>query len=633
MWQHLLVGKAIWTLRDIPTTHLWSWPTYGALDVNASWGFRALIWPFWKLGGIWGLYVWRWIATLGAFAILLAASRRMGAKGLIPFLVMVVCALTWRYRANIRPETLVAVLFALQIWILETRRSGGPDRSVWLVPIAWLWANSHISYHFGFAMLGIHLVNDVVRGFRDGDEDGPKPATRRLALVTLAAAVMSFVNPWTWRALWQPFEYILHGRHDLVLQTVTELRPLFDVWTTRITSGLPILLIVWPLMIVVRMRRRGLDLVELMVCVLYTALTISAIRFAGFYALAAAPYVSRDVDEWIRDRRWPVWSANTQVRAGLVAALCVVACLPEWNRPGLPLGVGHNESRFPVRACDFIIEHDIGGQGFNQFYLGGYMLWRFWPDRERLPFMDIHQSGTREDRRRYARVFTDPYGWGEADKHYQFDYALLDVSESQITGDQSIDALDADTNFVMVFRDDAAALYVKRFGRHAETAERVGYWYVPGGARLMPGFTRFCMADSAFRVGSRRELNRQIVESPRNARAKELLANIELMDRRYGEARFLLEDALELDPNAAVYERLGVIALLDDNPAEALRLFETARARGQGTSQLDRRLGMACEAVGDRAMARIHYENALERDPGNAELLEALRRLGARASR
>jgi hypothetical protein len=630
MWQHLLVGKAIWTLRHIPATNLWSWPTYGAPDVNASWGFRALIWPVWKLGGIWGLYVWRWATTLGAFAILLAASRRMGSKGLTPFLVLVVCALTWRYRANIRPETLVAVLFALQIWILETRRWGGPDRSLWLIPIAWVWANVHISYPFGFAMLGIHLVNDGLRAARDGGGEAYRPSFKRLGLVTLAAAAISFANPWGWRALWQPFAYLFYGRHELILQTVTELQPLSGAWTTRIRSGLPFLLVLWPLLMVLRIRRRGLDLVEILVCVLYTVLTLSAIRFAGFYALAAAPYLSRDLDEWVRARSWPRWSANDYARAGLVAVLCISACIPEWNRPGLPLGVGYDESHYPVRACDFMIEHDIGGRGFNQFYLGGYMLWRFWPDRERLPFMDVHQSGTQEDHRRYTRVFTDPYGWGEVDKYYHFDYALLDASESEVTGDQSLEVLDVDTNFVMVFRDDAAALYVKREGRNAEIAKQFGYWYVPGGDELIRRFTVLCATDSSFREGARSELDRQIAASPLNARAKTLLANIDIMEARYAQARSLLEDALQSNPRAAVHERLGLIALMQDRPGEAVRLLEIAQERGQGTARLDRRLALAYAAAGDYSMAKIYCERALESEPDDPELLEALRQLGGR---
>ena len=36
MWQHLLVGKVIWTTHSIPHTQLWTWPTHGAPDVQAD---------------------------------------------------------------------------------------------------------------------------------------------------------------------------------------------------------------------------------------------------------------------------------------------------------------------------------------------------------------------------------------------------------------------------------------------------------------------------------------------------------------------------------------------------------------------------------------------------------------------
>src|SRR5688572_1838005 len=32
-WQHLAVGRALWTTHTIPHTQVWSWPTYGAPDV------------------------------------------------------------------------------------------------------------------------------------------------------------------------------------------------------------------------------------------------------------------------------------------------------------------------------------------------------------------------------------------------------------------------------------------------------------------------------------------------------------------------------------------------------------------------------------------------------------------------
>ena len=36
---------------------------------------------------------------------------------------------------------------------------------------------------------------------------------------------------------------------------------------------------------------------------------------------------------------------------------------------------------------DFMLAEGIRGRGLNHFYYGPYQLYRFWPERDRLPFM------------------------------------------------------------------------------------------------------------------------------------------------------------------------------------------------------------------------------------------------------
>ena len=124
-WQHLLVGKAIWQLGRIPQEHLWTWPSYGQREVLPSWGFRWLLWPFYSIAGGLGLQAWRWLTTLAAYAAALVAARTLGARGLTPLLVISLAALSYRTRAQVRPETLVAVLLAVELMLLERRRVRG----------------------------------------------------------------------------------------------------------------------------------------------------------------------------------------------------------------------------------------------------------------------------------------------------------------------------------------------------------------------------------------------------------------------------------------------------------------------------------------------------------------------------
>src|SRR5437870_5045544 len=51
-WQHLLVGRVIAQTRHVPSVNLWTWPTHGAPDIDWSWGFELLLYPFWAVGGV-----------------------------------------------------------------------------------------------------------------------------------------------------------------------------------------------------------------------------------------------------------------------------------------------------------------------------------------------------------------------------------------------------------------------------------------------------------------------------------------------------------------------------------------------------------------------------------------------------
>ncbi len=656
-WQHLAVGRAIWTLQRVPTTQLWTWPTYGARDVNSSWGFETLIWPVWQAGGAWGLFEWRWATTLAVFGLTFATARRLGARGFSVLLVLVLCSLSYRQRSQVRPETLASVWFALAIWLLEGRRQAGAlatvagaaarrplDRALWLGPLLWAWVNTHLSYPLGFALLGAHLVDAHVarRGAartRAADtgahatgkagRDAPRTTEGRtpasgLWLAGLLALALAFMNPFGWRALSQPFEYFFIERNDPIFRIVTELQPL-DL-RLNLRNGLPLILFGWPLLVLWRAARKRVDLVEVLLLA-FIPLAFSAQRFLGFTLVAAAPYLTRDLDEWVRARRRPAWTAPAWSRAGLAAAACVLAGIAEWRRADLPLGIGLKLVEYPVAACDFMAREGVKGRGFNHFFLGGYMLHRFWPDRERLPFMDIHQAGTREDRDTYAFALAHEQAWHDLDRRRRFDYALL--RRTPYPGDQMVEWLDADSAFALVFKDDAAALYVRRDGPLAALARRRAYLVMPAGTGRLASLGAAAMRDSLQRAKVTAELEREARESPFHALALGRLGSLELAMGDLARARDHLRGALAVDPRAPrAHERLGLIALAEGQPRDALAAFETERRLNGAFPRDEFQIGRAWQAFGDLARARRHYAREVERDPGNAEARDSLARAG-----
>lgn len=566
LWQHLAVGREIWRSGGVPAIHLWSWPTYGLTEVLPSWGFRALLWPFWNAGGVGGGFVWRWLTTLAAFALLLAAARRMGARGFAPLVVMAWAALPYAQRSQLRPETLASVLFAAQLWIHESRRAeDGADHTRWLPLIALLWANVHISWWIGLAVQAIYFA-DAWWSRRSGTS----APLARLAVIGALSGAASLVNPFGWRALAQPFEYWFRWRHEPIFQTISELQPVD--WAANVRNLLPLLVVVWPVLLFVRARRRGLDLAELLLAALFLTLALGTQRFAGFLALAAAPFVARDLDEWIRARRWPAWTSRASVGAAIAMLLAVLGSLPQWTDPAEPRGFGLDARAYPAAACDFIERETVRGRSFNDFQFGGYLLWRFPGERDRLPFMDIHQSGTREERRLYALASTRGDAWRELDRRHRFDWVLL--NRRHLTDQRSLDIADADTAFALVFADDVAALYVRREGPLRALAARAGYRWLHAGSEAAAR-TREAAADPARRPDLAAEIERLIASSPQHAGGLLLRSNLEAMDGDLPAALSSLRAALEVDPDFPfANERLAVVALELGHAREAERAIQ-----------------------------------------------------------
>ncbi len=571
VWQHLAVGRWIWQAHALPHQEIWTWPTYGTPAVTPSWLFRVLLWPAWAVGGVAGLEAWRWVTTLVTFAVLGLTARRMGAGGTATVVLLVVAALIWRQRSMVRPETLTAILLALELWILECRREGLRDDTPWLVPLLWIWVQAHVSFVFGFAVLAIYAADASL---------GPRRSFRP-ALALAAAAAVAFLNPYGSGLVWQPFEFLLHQRNEPLFRSIDELQRVN--WTLNDRNGLPVLMAGWIVLVLVGVARRRGDRVEGVMCAVFTALALGSQRFTGFYALVAAVFVARDVTRLASPPRRAARNAGRQdvrqgappaapphalrwTQAAIAAAACVLVCVPEWSRPAPALGLGLDLGGYPVEACQFVTAHGVRGRAFNVFYHGGYLLWRFGAALDRLPFIDVHQAGTPELRAAYVAAFASRPGWQALDRAHAFDWVVL--PRRQAPGDSLLDALDEDPAFARVFVDDDAALYVRRAGAMAMVAERWAYRLVPGGAAGLDPLGRACERDTALRAATGAELERAIQGSPRHARAASLLANVALLDGRFADARRLLLEARRVAPDTPkVTERLAMIAARDSSHA------------------------------------------------------------------
>jgi tetratricopeptide (TPR) repeat protein len=305
--------------------------------------------------------------------------------------------------------------------------------------------------------------------------------------------------------------------------------------------------------------------------------------------------------------------------AAVACGACALALWPELTRGDLRLGFRMDPGSYPEAACDFIQSRGIRGRALNSFEFGGYLLWRFWPDPLRLPFMDIHQAGTARERLLYVYGQSRPEGWEALNAAYRPDFLLFRTVHA--LGDRFLEFADSDTSYALVFADDAAALYVRRAGGLGAVAAREGYRLIPGGTSRLRQLDA-ALRDEGGRGRMRSELDRMVASSPRHSRALSLRATLDLVEGRYDEARTELLRAHTIDPSLPRYHfRLGDIALARGQFGPAALLYEKELAASPAVdaalaaANLWRRLGRNDRASrAYRAALRIDSHLAGVRD-------------------
>ncbi len=548
-------------------------------------------------------------------------ARRLGARGSLPLLAIVVCGLICRFRSQLRPESLASILLIAELLILETRRSGGRDRAWWIVPIACLWENVHISFYLCPLILLLYAIPEGLARRRPGRSG--RAATRGLLPVLLVSIAACFVNPFGFRAVVQPFEYFFVWRHEPIFRTIAELHGID--WSFNARNGLIACMVLWPLLQLARWRARRGDPVEFLLWALVTSTALMSQRFTSTWAIVAAPFLGRDL-AWWKERAWPKGlRLGPAVAPALVAVACVAVCIPEWSRREMQPGVGLDPLAAPDAACTFIEREGLRGRFFNHFELSGLMLWRFWPQQDRLPFMDIHQSGTARERLNYVACMSNEAAWRQMAEAYRFDVAILRRVHAR--GDRLLDFLDADSTWSMVFVDDVAAIYVRRGGPYAALVREQGYRVLPGGKAKLAALEG--RSDSTLRAVFRRELLRSAGESAASSTALSLLASLDLLEARPDSARVHLGAAHAIDPLLLYYHyRLAAAERAEGHLARAVELFQRARRSGE-VAAVDAETAPLLERLGRRSEANQAYRRALRANPANAEIEAGIARTAA----
>lgn len=364
-WWHLRVGQYIVREGKLPEQDPFSqlgqqekvpWIAY-------SWLYELGLYEAFRVGGYPGIMCCRIALDLmmfGGIAWLLLnhGSRTWIALGALALVTVSLLPFTperpWHFTIFFTTLTLHAML--------EIRHGASVGRFAWLPFVYVVWANVHIQFVMGFALLGMTWLIELFERMttRESVGDG---RVWRLFLLGVACAAATLATPFHFRLYLVIWEY---ASQTAALSLVSELlAPDLTRWW-----NLPLVVLLIVAAFTVSRRRLPPWDTALLASALFFSLRMQ--RDLWYGVLIAAALIVRDShSDGDRRTRFTCWK---------VIAICGAATMlmrlagESVLLQGKTFASRHAES-YPVAAVDHICKNMLSGPMFNDFDWGGYLIW------------------------------------------------------------------------------------------------------------------------------------------------------------------------------------------------------------------------------------------------------------------
>lgn len=446
IWWHLRTGQWIVDHVQVPATDPFSAYGDGKPWVAYSWLFETLVYVLFTKLGLMGILVFTVSMSVLIALVLHRALRRVGLPftAEVFFAAIALGAISSLFSP--RPWLFSILFFTLELFILfHVRRTDKIAPLMVLPPLFVLWANLHIQFIYGLAVLGLFLMEVFLSHLPSLSlypRQRPNVSLGRLSLLLVGCLGATLITPYHFGLYAPILEYI--GQTG-AFQLILELLPLsFRALADWLVIGLTIVAA-----FVLGWQRAWLPFPTLLL-LMGTFLAFRARRDVWVLVLAAV-FIISEFGRFVRNE--PSFGL-TKLRTicvilALTFAIYLIGLGRQISEPQLETVV---ERQFPVAAVKFINEKSYSGPLYNPFGWGGYLIWA-------LPRLLVSMDGRTNlhgDQRiaRSVNTWSGLRGW-ESDPELMKARLVIGGVNHALTN-----LMRMDSRFKLVYEDAIAAVFV-----------------------------------------------------------------------------------------------------------------------------------------------------------------------------
>jgi hypothetical protein len=453
-WWHMATGSWIINHGALPSHELFTYTAYSRVWADQEWGSEVLGELIFQAGGFLSFSLAYTAVTWVGFWFI---WRRIGMER-VPALIAGACLVVaaaagvevWGPRSQMISFALTCLTLYWVEGFLRDR-----NRHLYLLPLVMVvWANLHGGFVYGLAVVALAAATETVLWLYAPQDRAHPRRSLRLWAVLVACAVAGLLNPITYHA----YLAAIQTQTSAVQQTfIAEWHsPSFH---SLGEVGLELLL----LLVVFAMAFRRPRLWDALLTVVGIYAALSAVRNAPLAAAALTPMVAWSLGGAWERSRWqdPIAAWIHRRACDLLVLVTASTLLVAVGTVGamtytLSSQTASTDANFPVGAANWLEAHpNVGTRMFDAYDWGGYLIYRFYPDRLVFIYGEATELGN-QLLQEVSDVENAEPDWQTILNEHGVNY-VVERTDSALGM-----ALSVDPQWKQVYNDGFAVIFVKR---------------------------------------------------------------------------------------------------------------------------------------------------------------------------
>ena len=470
---HIRDGQQILLTHATTRTDSFSSTMSGHTWYAWEWLYDVLIAAIDHVFGLNGVVFFTAAVVAATFALSLKFALLRGGNLAVTFFLLILSLGASAVHFLARPHVLSWLFVVIWFELLDSDASAhqASQRLLWLPVMMAVWVNLHGGFVLGFLLVAVYLIGGAI-------EYVINPEQRRriagwlkyLGGIAALTLVASFINPYSYHLHLHIYRYL--SDRFLMSQISEFLSPDFHGAAQQCFAVLLIVAIATPAVI-----RRGLSASRLLVLLFAAYSGLYATRnlptSALLITLVIAPVLSTAIGQatgnpkivsWLRQLLSGISSFGFRMQrldsdlrghvlTILVLAIGVWACWHQGRIGSIELMNAHfDESRFPVKASNYIAGHGVHEPIFSLDYWGGYLIYRLYPETK-VVVDDRHDLYGDQFIKNYLKIVLVQPTFAEELDQMKINWVLVPRWSSLAN------VLRLTRNWTVVFEDGNAALF------------------------------------------------------------------------------------------------------------------------------------------------------------------------------